>query len=174
MGAGDVWVKVARCCTPVPGDEIIGFVTHGKGVSVHRIDCTNVDTLKRHPDRLIEVAWSQTEASVFMVNMQVEALDRPGLLTDVTRTLAEQKVNIVSASVQTSRDRVALSRFTFEMADPSHLDSVLRAVRGVSAVLDVYRVTGTQGTDPHRRDARHTDSGVAQPEPINRGSRTGS
>ncbi|MGB7423304.1 MAG: bifunctional (p)ppGpp synthetase/guanosine-3',5'-bis(diphosphate) 3'-pyrophosphohydrolase [Ornithinimicrobium sp.] len=161
VGAGDVWVKVARCCTPVPGDEIIGFVTHGKGVSVHRVDCTNVETLKRHPDRLIEVAWSQTEASVFLVNMQVEALDRPGLLTDVTRTLAEQKVNILSASVQTSRDRVALSRFTFEMADPSHLDSVLRAVRGVSAVLDVYRVTGTQGTDPHRRDPRANGAEVA-------------
>jgi guanosine-3',5'-bis(diphosphate) 3'-pyrophosphohydrolase len=152
VGTDDVWVKVAKCCTPVPGDPILGFVTHGKGVSVHRVDCTNVETLKRHPDRLIEVAWSPTEASVFMVNMQVEALDRPGLLTDITRTLAEQRVNITSASVQTSRDRVALSRFTFEMADPSHLDSVLRAVRRVDAVLDVYRVTGTQNTDPHRRE----------------------
>ncbi|MGB3829168.1 MAG: bifunctional (p)ppGpp synthetase/guanosine-3',5'-bis(diphosphate) 3'-pyrophosphohydrolase [Ornithinimicrobium sp.] len=164
VGADDVWVKVARCCTPVPGDDILGFVTHGKGVSVHRVDCTNVDTLKRHPDRLIEVAWSPTEASVFIVNMQVEALDRPGLLTDITRTLAEQKVNILSASVQTSRDRVALSRFTFEMADPSHLASVVRAVRGVNAVLDVYRVTGTQGTDPHRREPRSGDPAGGQHE----------
>ncbi len=152
VGADDVWVKVAKCCTPVPGDDIVGFVTHGKGVSVHRVDCTNVVNLQRDPDRMIDVAWSLTEASVFMVNMQVEALDRPGLLTDITRTLADQRVNITSASVQTSRDRVALSRFTFEMADPSHLDSVLRTVRRVNAVLDVYRVTGTQGTDPHRRE----------------------
>ncbi len=87
-----------------------------------------------------------------MVNMQVEALDRPALLSDVTRALSEQRVNILSASVQTTRDRVALSRFTFEMADPSHLESVLRAVKRVPAVLDAYRVTGTSGTDPHRRD----------------------
>ncbi len=164
VGAGDVWVKVARCCTPVPGDEILGFVTHGKGVSVHRVDCNNVETLKRHPDRLIEVAWSPTEASVFLVNMQVEALDRPGLLTDITKALAEQRVNITSASVQTGRDRIALSRFTFEMADPSHLDSVVRAVRRVHAVLDVYRVTGTHGTDPHRKDHPHT----ANPEHVAR------
>ncbi len=152
VGADDVLVKVARCCTPVPGDPVLGFVTHGKGVSVHRTDCTNVTTLQQHPERLIEVAWSPSEASVFMVNMQVEALDRPGLLSDVTRALSEQRVNILSASVQTTRDRVALSRFTFEMADPSHLESVLRGVRRVPAVLDAYRVTGTSGTDPHRRE----------------------
>ncbi|CAN5565255.1 GTP pyrophosphokinase [soil metagenome] len=152
VGADDVWVKVAKCCTPVPGDEILGFVTHGKGVSVHRVDCNNVETLRRNPERFVEVAWSPTESSMFMVNMQVEALDRPGLLTDITRTLAEQRVNITSASVQTSRDRVALSRFTFEMADPAHLASVLRAVKRVDSVLDAYRVTGTSSTDPHRRD----------------------
>jgi GTP diphosphokinase / guanosine-3',5'-bis(diphosphate) 3'-diphosphatase len=152
VGADDVLVKIARCCTPVPGDEILGFVTHGKGVSVHRTDCTNVQSLQRHPERLIKVAWSPSDSSVFMVNMQVEALDRPALLSDITRALSEQRVNILSASVQTSRDRVALSRFTFEMADPSHLESVLRAVKRVPAVLDAYRVTGTSGTDPHRRD----------------------
>ncbi|WP_153396403.1 RelA/SpoT family protein [Ornithinicoccus halotolerans] len=151
VDADDVWVKLARCCTPVPGDPIMGFVTTGKGVSVHRTDCTNAEELRRHPERIIDVAWSPTESSVFLVQMQVEALDRHGLLSDVTRALTDQKVNILSASVQTSRDRVALSKFTFEMADPSHLDSVQRAVRRVSGVLDVYRITGTQQTDPHRR-----------------------
>ncbi|MGB3186582.1 MAG: bifunctional (p)ppGpp synthetase/guanosine-3',5'-bis(diphosphate) 3'-pyrophosphohydrolase [Ornithinimicrobium sp.] len=151
VGADDVWVKVAKCCTPVPGDDILGFVTHGKGVSVHRSDCNNVEMLRRHPDRFVDVAWSLTEASIFMVNMQVEALDRPGLLTDITRTLAEQRVNITMASVQTGRDRIALSRFTFEMADPAHLVSVIRAVKRVDSVLDAYRVTGTSSTDPHRR-----------------------
>ncbi|MFK5583322.1 RelA/SpoT family protein [Serinicoccus sp. LYQ131] len=152
VGADDVWVKIAKCCTPVPGDPILGFVTHGRGVSVHRTDCTNAENLSdTSPERIIPVAWAPTATSLFMVNMQVEALDRPGLLSDVTRTLSEQHVNILSASVQTSRDRVALSKFTFEMADPSHLESVLRAVRRIPAVLDAYRVTGTLSTDPHRR-----------------------
>ncbi|MDQ3383143.1 MAG: bifunctional (p)ppGpp synthetase/guanosine-3',5'-bis(diphosphate) 3'-pyrophosphohydrolase [Actinomycetota bacterium] len=151
VGADDVWVKLAKCCTPVPGDPIMGFVTTGHGVSVHRTDCTNAESLQRYPERIIKVAWSPTEGSVFLVQLQVEALDRPGLLTDVTRALSEQHVNILSASVQTSRDRVALSRFSFEMADPSHLESVVRAVRRVSAVLDAYRITGTSQTDPHRR-----------------------
>ncbi|MFK5689325.1 RelA/SpoT family protein [Ornithinimicrobium sp. LYQ92] len=152
VGADDVWVKIAKCCTPVPGDPILGFVTHGRGVSVHRTDCTNAENLSdTTPERIIPVAWAPTATSLFMVNMQVEALDRPGLLSDVTRTLSEQHVNILSASVQTSRDRVALSKFTFEMADPSHLESVLRAVRRIPAVLDAYRVTGTLSTDPHRR-----------------------
>ncbi|MBW8173318.1 bifunctional (p)ppGpp synthetase/guanosine-3',5'-bis(diphosphate) 3'-pyrophosphohydrolase [Ornithinimicrobium sp. Arc0846-15] len=152
VGANDVLVKIAKCCTPVPGDDILGFVTHGKGVSVHRVDCTNAARLRDNPERIIDVAWAPSASSLFMVNMQVEALDRPGLLNDITKALSEQRVNILSASVQTSRDRVALSRFTFEMADPSHLDSVLRGVNRVPAVLDAYRVTGTIGTDPHRRD----------------------
>lgn len=151
VGTDDVWVKLAKCCTPVPGDPILGFVTHGRGVSVHRTDCTNAEQLQKHPERIIQVAWAPTSTSLFMVNMQVEALDRPRLLSDITQVLSDQHVNILSASVQTSRDRVALSKFTFEMADPSHLESVLRAVGKVPAVLDAYRVTGTASTDPHRR-----------------------
>ncbi len=118
---------------------------------MHRTDCTNAEQLQRHPERLISVAWAPTSSSLFLVNLQVEALDRAGLLSDITRALSEQHVNILSASVQTSSDRVALSKFTFEMADPSHLDSVIRAVRRIPAVLDAYRVTGTARTDPHRR-----------------------
>ena len=139
-GQPDVWVKLARCCTPVPGDDIVGFITRGSGVSVHRSDCINVASLASQPERLVEVSWSPTQGSMFLVNMQVEALDRAGLLSDVTRSLADQHVNILSASVSTSKDRTALSRFTFEMADPMHLGSVLRAVRNVEGVYDVYRV----------------------------------
>jgi hypothetical protein len=130
-GADDVWVKLARCCTPVPGDPIIGFVTRGQGVSVHRSDCVNVKSLTAQPDRLVDVEWAPTASSVFLVNIQVEALDRARLLSDVTRALSDQHVNILSASVTTTRDRVALSRFTFEMADPKHLGQVLRTVRSV-------------------------------------------
>jgi GTP pyrophosphokinase len=139
-GADDVWVKLARCCTPVPGDEIVGFVTRGAGVSVHRSDCVNVPGLQAEPDRMVDVEWAPTSSSVFLVNIQVEALDRARLLSDVTRALSDTHVNILSASVSTTRERIALSRFTFEMADPKHLGSVLRAVRSVEGVYDAYRV----------------------------------
>ncbi|GAA4793421.1 GTP pyrophosphokinase [Streptomyces ziwulingensis] len=143
-GVDDVWVKLARCCTPVPGDPVIGFVTRGSGVSVHRSDCVNVDSLSREPERILEVEWAPTQSSVFLVAIQVEALDRSRLLSDVTRVLSDQHVNILSAAVQTSRDRVATSRFTFEMGDPKHLGHVLKAVRGVEGVYDVYRVTSAR------------------------------
>ncbi|MEU7039676.1 RelA/SpoT family protein [Streptomyces varsoviensis] len=143
-GVDDVWVKLARCCTPVPGDPIIGFVTRGNGISVHRADCVNVDSLSQQPERIIEVEWAPTQSSVFLVAIQVEALDRSRLLSDVTRVLSDQHVNILSAAVQTSRDRVATSRFTFEMGDPKHLGHVLKAVRTVEGVYDVYRVTSAR------------------------------
>lgn len=143
-GVDDVWVKLARCCTPVPGDPIIGFVTRGSGVSVHRADCVNVDSLSQQPERILDVEWAPTQSSVFLVAIQVEALDRSRLLSDVTRVLSDQHVNILSAAVQTSRDRVATSRFTFEMGDPKHLGHVLKAVRGVEGVYDVYRVTSAR------------------------------
>ena len=138
----DVWVKLARCCTPVPGDDILGFVTRGNGVSVHRRDCTNADSLLSQPDKIIEVEWAPTSGSLFLVQLQVEALDRSRLLSDVTRVISDHGVNILSASVQTSRDRVAILRFTFEMGDPGHLGHVIRAVQNVDGVLDAERVTG--------------------------------
>jgi guanosine-3',5'-bis(diphosphate) 3'-pyrophosphohydrolase len=140
-GAPDIWVKLARCCTPVPPDAILGFVTKGGGVSVHRQDCTNADELQRQPERLLEVEWAPTAHSTFLVNIQVEAIDRARLLSDITMVLSDAHVNILSATLSTTRDRVAKSRFTFEMAEAKHLDTVLRAVRGVPGVFDVYRVT---------------------------------
>ncbi|GLU48107.1 RelA/SpoT family protein [Nocardiopsis ansamitocini] len=137
-GDADVWVRLSKCCTPVPGDPIIGFVTRGSGVSVHRSDCVNTKHLD--PERMVQVQWQPTEKSMFLVALQVEALDRTRLLSDITSVLSDQHVNILSATVQTSRDRVALSRFTFEMADPAHLGHVLKAVRGVDGVYDVYRM----------------------------------
>ncbi len=147
-GISDVWVKLARCCTPVPGDTILGFVTRGNGVSVHRTDCSNVEALASEPERLVEVDWAPSASSVFLVGIQVEALDRARLLSDVTRVLSDQHVNILSASVTTTRDRVAVSRFTFEMGDPKHLGHVLRAVRGVEGVFDAYRVTSAKNAVP--------------------------
>ena len=141
--APDIWARLSKCCTPVPGDEITGFVTRASGVSVHRKDCVNLGHLQEaQPERLVGVRWSPTEESVFLVAIQVEALDRTRLLSDVTRVLSDQHVNILSASVTTTRDRVAVSRFTFEMGDPKHLGHVLRAVRAIDGVYDVYRITG--------------------------------
>jgi guanosine-3',5'-bis(diphosphate) 3'-pyrophosphohydrolase len=140
-GAPGVLTKLAKCCTPVPGDNIMGFVTRGGGVSVHRTDCTNATSLQQQSERIIDVQWAPSPSSVFLVAIQVEALDRHRLLSDVTRVLADEKVNILSASVTTSNDRVAISRFTFEMGDPKHLGHVLNVVRNVEGVYDVYRVT---------------------------------
>ncbi len=140
-GASDIWVKLARCCTPVPGDDILGFVTHGAGVSVHRRDCSNAVQLAEVGDRLVEVEWTPTSDSVFLVAIQVEALDRARLLSDLTKVLSDQHVNILSASLTTTRERVAKSRFSFEMADLTHLEHALAAVRNVPGVFDVYRIT---------------------------------
>ena len=140
-GTSDLLVKLARCCTPVPGDQIVGFVTRGSGVSVHRGDCTNVGDLELQRERMVDVEWAPTQQSVFLVAIQVEALDRARLLSDITRVLSDQHVNILSATMTTGRDRVAKSRFTFEMGDPKHLGHVLKAVRSVNSVFDVYRVT---------------------------------
>lgn len=139
-GAPDILVKLARCCTPVPGDDILGFVTRGTGVSVHQSSCSNIASLKENQERMIEVEWAPTKGSVFLVHIQIEALDRPGLLSDVTRVLSEHHVNILSATVHTSDDRLAISRFIFEMGDVTHLERVLNSVRRIDAVYDVYRV----------------------------------
>ena len=140
-GHTDIWVKLARCCTPVPGDEILGFITRGGAVSVHRADCTNSKSLRAEPERLIEVEWDAGTSAVFLVAIQVEALDRQGLLSDITRVIADEKVNILSANMQIGKDRIAVSRFTFELGDAKHLVNVLRNVRSVDGVYDAYRVT---------------------------------
>ena len=137
-GVGDVWIKLARCCMPVPGDNIIGFITRNQGVSVHRTDCQNMIDLKnKQPERVVEVEWTSTKG-LFMVKIQVEALDRRNLLSDVTRVLSDHGVNI--------------SQFSFEMADPQHLNSLLAAVRKIDGVFDVYRITGAkESAEPRLR-----------------------
>jgi guanosine-3',5'-bis(diphosphate) 3'-pyrophosphohydrolase len=136
----DVWVNLARCCTPVPGDDIMGFITRGHGVSVHRTDCPNVRELSKSADRLIDVSWRPGKPTSFLVSIQVEALDRRKLLQDVATVLGDQHVNIVAASSNTKKDRIATLRFTFELADIAHLSSIVSAVKRVDGVFDAYRV----------------------------------
>ncbi|MSO78671.1 MAG: bifunctional (p)ppGpp synthetase/guanosine-3',5'-bis(diphosphate) 3'-pyrophosphohydrolase [Acidimicrobiia bacterium] len=139
-GLDDVMVRLSRCCTPVPGDEIMGFVTRGRGVSVHRTDCANAAALSSQAQRVIEVEWDHDETATFVVAVEIEALDRSQLLRDVAQVLSEHHVNILTSTSQTSSDRVARFRFEFELADPSHLDSLLKAVQRVDSVYDAYRV----------------------------------
>jgi GTP pyrophosphokinase len=139
-GVADVWVRLARCCTPVPGDQIMGFVTRGQGVSVHRTDCPNARALMREPERIIEVSWRTGKPTSFVVAIQVEALDRTRLLSDVASVLSDNHVNILSATSSVGRDRTTRLRFTFELADITHLAGILAAVKKVENVFDAFRV----------------------------------
>ncbi len=146
-GLDDVLVRLSRCCTPVPGDDIVGFVTRGRGVSVHRTDCANAESLmSEQAARLIDVEWDGDQSrAVFRAGVEVVALDRSKLLRDVANSLSEQHVNIVSCSTHTGSDRVAKMRFEFEMADPTHLDSVLRTIKQIDSVYDAYRLVPGKG-----------------------------
>ena len=143
MNANDVWVKLARCCTPVPGDDIVGFITRGQGVSVHQHSCPNAVRLEGlHPERFVRVSWSSEHSQAqYLVQIQTKALDRPGLLADLTKVMTEYRVNIVSASTVSTRDQVATARFSFHLAEMSHLNAVLAALRRVDGVFEAVRVS---------------------------------
>ncbi|WP_296109713.1 bifunctional (p)ppGpp synthetase/guanosine-3',5'-bis(diphosphate) 3'-pyrophosphohydrolase [uncultured Corynebacterium sp.] len=142
QGEADFSAKLAKCCTPVPGDKIFGFITKGGGVSVHRTDCTNAEKLHQESQRIIEVSWASSfHNAVFMVTIQIEGLDRNGLLSEVTRVVSDQKVPIIATNSHTAGDRVATIRFTFEVSDTKQLGYMMNQLRNVEGVYDVYRVT---------------------------------
>ncbi|MHB8682096.1 MAG: RelA/SpoT family protein [Acidimicrobiales bacterium] len=139
-GLDDVMVRLSRCCTPVPGDQIVGFVTRGRGVSVHRADCANAAMLAiAEQERLIEVEWNRDGATVFVASVEVLAFDRSRLLADVTRVVSEHHLNIVASSSHTAPDRVSRMHFDVELADPGHLDSLLSSLKHLDGVFDAYR-----------------------------------
>ncbi|MBP8919682.1 MAG: bifunctional (p)ppGpp synthetase/guanosine-3',5'-bis(diphosphate) 3'-pyrophosphohydrolase [Micropruina sp.] len=140
-GHSDMWVKLAKCCMPVPGDEILGFITREDGVSVHRADCTNAENLRQKPDRLVEVSWTTPSAdSSFLVAVHVEGLDRAGMLSDVSRVMTEHHSNILSMTATTNKDRVFTMRLQFETPDPTHLASLTNALKRIPGVYDAHRV----------------------------------
>ena len=147
-GHDDLLVRLARCCTPVPGDPIVGFMTRGRGVSVHRQGCPNAKVLE-HTDgeRMTDVWWDQRQKSTFMAGIHIEALDRTKLLRDVTSTIADEGISILSSSTRTGRDGIANLTFTFELADPDHLQHVIDSVRKIESVFDAYRIvpSGARG-----------------------------
>ena len=140
VGVEDVYVRLSQCCNPVPGDEIIGFITRGRGVSVHRADCPNVADLKRDPSRLIEVRWAKEIAASFQVEIFIEAVDRLRLLQDVTIFLADQGVNILSCQTVTNKDDLVEMRFLFEVSDTERIDKILREILTVEGVFGARRV----------------------------------
>ena len=140
-GMPDVLVRLSRCCTPVPPDEVMGFVTKGRGVTVHRADCANATALAEDSARVVDVEWSSDGSStMFVAAVEVKALDRSRLLRDVANALSDEHVNIVACTTHTGSDRVARMRFEFEFADPSHLQSVLRVIKRIDGVYDANRV----------------------------------
>ena len=140
-GHDDLLVRLARCCTPVPGDPIVGFLTRGRGVSVHREDCPNVTSLKASDEgRMSSVWWDDTRRTTFVAAIQVEALDRTRLLRDVTSAISDQGIQILSSTTRTGKDGIAVLAFSLELADPSHLQHILRSVRRIDSVFDAYRV----------------------------------
>ena len=146
MSANEVWVKLARCCTPVPGDTIVGFITRGQGVSVHRDDCVNAVRLeKEHPERFVDVSWADDQgSSQYLVEIEIRALNRPGLLNDLSQILSDHRVDIVSGSMSTTNDQIASARFSFGLPGVDYLDTVLNSLKRVDGVLDAQRRMGSR------------------------------
>ena len=139
-GVDGALIKLATCCNPVPKDEIIGFVTRGKGISVHRKSCPNAKELLKDADRMIEVYWDAKRGTTFKVEIEVEALDRKKLLKDVSTVISDSGVNIISASATITKDQTALFRFLFEVGSAIHLENILKSIKKIDAVFDAYRV----------------------------------
>ena len=133
-------VRRAKCCGPGPGDDIIGLVTIGRGVSVHRADCGNIGSLTERAERMVDVEWAAEQTGTFFVWIQVEALDRSRLLRDVTEALSDYGANIHASSSVTGRDRIALLRYEVELSDREALEGLLQALGSVDGVYDAYRL----------------------------------
>jgi GTP pyrophosphokinase len=133
-------IHLARCCSPVPGDAIVGYVTVGRGVSVHRSDCTNVSSLAERRERTVEVSWPAEDVGAFVVWIQVEALDRTRLLRDVTALVSDTGGNITASSTNVGDDRVAILKYEVELSDASQLPRLLSDLRGVDGVFTAFRL----------------------------------
>ena len=140
-GVDDIMVRLAKCCTPVPPDEIMGFVTRGRGVSIHRSDCANAVSLAvGHANRLIDVEWDDDSDGTFVASIEVKAFDRTRLLGDVSNVLSEARVNILRCTTRTGADRISVMNFEFEIGDSRHLDWLLNLIRQIDGVYDAYRI----------------------------------
>jgi GTP pyrophosphokinase len=139
-GAENVAVRLAKCCRPVPGDQIAGYVSLGRGITIHRTDCKNVKALKKAPERFVEVSWDGENEASYRVELQVDAYDRTRLLEDLSRTFSEAGINIIGASCMT-RPPMVTNRFVVEVGDTEQLKQCISRLRNVESVFDVYRIT---------------------------------
>lgn len=142
-GMSDIMVRMAKCCKPIPGDGIVGYISLGKGITIHRSDCKNARALMKNPERFMRVAWKGLAGTSFRVDIMVEALDRNHLLEDLARTLSDSGVNIVGGSMQTLADGVVRDRFTLQVGDVRQLDNILDNIRNIDTVYDAYRILGS-------------------------------
>jgi len=136
-------VRLAKCCKPIPGDEIVGYISLGKGVTIHRAECKNAKALAKNPGRFTAVSWEGLGGVAFRVEVQIEAIDRSHLLEDLSRTLSDCGVNIVGAACQTLPDGVVRDRFTLEVGDVRQLDNILANIKAINTVYDAYRVVSS-------------------------------
>ena len=140
-GIDNVAIRIPECCRPVPGDDVVGYISLGKGITIHRRDCPNVRALEKHPERFTPVYWSTEAHAPFRVEIQIEAYDRSRLLEDISRTLSESGINILAAQIQTTDENMVSDRFVFEVPEIDYLESVLQRIRRIDTVYDAYRVT---------------------------------
>jgi GTP pyrophosphokinase len=144
-GMDDVLVRLSKCCNPVPGDEIVGFITRGRGVSVHRATCPNAKALEGSPERFIKVEWDHSSHTTYHIEVFVQAVDRLRLLQDVTMRVAESGVNILSSATNTHKDGIVDMRFLFETGEMNNLDALLRSLRAVEGVFVARRMLPGEG-----------------------------
>jgi guanosine-3',5'-bis(diphosphate) 3'-pyrophosphohydrolase len=140
-GVGDVAIRIPQCCRPVPGDDVVGYISLGRGITIHRRDCPNLKALEKNPERLVAVTWDSRANAPMRVEVQIEAYDRNRLLEDISRTLSESGISIISAQINTARDNMVKDRFLFEVPSIDYMETVLQRIRRIDTVYDAYRVT---------------------------------
>ncbi len=140
-GVQDVAIRIPQCCRPVPGDDVVGYISLGRGITVHRRDCPNVKALEKNPERFVPVHWNTKGRAPVRVEVQIEAYDRNHLLEDISRTLSESGISIIAAQIFTARNNMVKDRFVFDVSDIDYLETVLQRLRRIDTVYDAYRVT---------------------------------
>ena len=137
-GMDDLKVRFAKCCNPVPGDEIIGYITRGRGVSIHRLDCSNISS-HENDGRFIEAEWDTSKKQKFTAEIQIEAADKPGLLKDITNIYTENNINATNLNLRVNKDKIAIMNMTFEISESKELDFLIKKFKKVKGVIDVFR-----------------------------------
>jgi GTP pyrophosphokinase len=142
-GMDNMLIHLSKCCNPVPGDKILGFITRGRGVSVHTADCTNIGDLTFDKERLVDVSWGDLQAAAHSVKISVQTQDKPGLLASVSSSISAAEANITHAEVTTNEDRQAMLNFTIDIRDVEHLNKIIKNIEAIKGVIDVKRVRTT-------------------------------